>query len=196
MPKNRKIQVAASKNPRTKNPPVDVEDEITAPEAVDAETSTSATYEVSEAATASGASSVEEENFVTPLPVPVVPAPRGRTTDSTLAAPTPDPAPRISDAANLLFSPLPDSIHPDVVRGRAALHRRRIEQTHQATLSGLQSESRPISPPRPGTRGDALSTAHLHQIRGYLQDQQVIIEDKTPGFEPPLQRHPHDRQKP
>ena len=145
MPKNRKTQVVASKKPRTGEPLVNVEDGSTG-----AEPSTSATYEVSEAETALGASSVEGESFVTPLPVPVVPAPRVRTTaDSATPA----------DAANLLFNPPAGSIHPDIIRGRTDQLCRRVEQTLQATLQSL--DPRPVSPPRPGIQGETFSTAQL-----------------------------------
>ena len=127
MPKNRKIQPAVPKMPCTETPPisVEVEDEITAPEAVDAENSTGtptlATYVVSDAEAASGASSVEEDTFLTPLPVPVVPAPRGKTPSSSPAASSSEQAPRLVDAANLLFNPPPRTINSDVARGRGCL---------------------------------------------------------------------------
>ena len=92
MPKSRKSQPASSKKPRTETPPptpAEVEDAITS-DATEVETPdrtpTSATYVVSEAETASGASSAGEDSFITPLPV--VPAPRGqppKATPTTLA---------------------------------------------------------------------------------------------------------------
>ena len=119
MPKNCKNQPAGLKKPRTEPPPVEVEDEIAVAETLDAEkgstgTPTLATFVVSDAETASGASSIEEDTFVTPLPVPVVPAPRGKNPGSTQAATSSEPTPRIIDAAKLLFNLPPGTINPDV----------------------------------------------------------------------------------
>ena len=177
MPKNRKVQPTVTKKPRTETPPapVEVEDALMAQEAADTETSvetpTSATYVVSDAETASGASSAGEDTFVTPLPVPVVPAPRGKAANSPVATPTAEPAPRLVDTANLLFTHSPGTISSDIARGRGAQLRRRLDEAHRETLRGLQPEARSTSPPRPGTQGQALSVAQVLQIQGYLQDQ-------------------------
>ena len=85
MPKSRKTQPASSKKLRTETPdPVEVEDAITS-EVAEAGTSigtpTSETYVVSDAETASGASSAGEDTFVSPLPV--VPLPKGKTIKAT-----------------------------------------------------------------------------------------------------------------
>ena len=152
MPKNRKAQVAAPKKPRTGELPVEVEDEILASETTGVGPSTSGTYVVSEAETASGASSVDEDSFITPLPVPV-------------------------DAANLLFNPPAGSIHPDMIRVRTDQLRERVEQTCQAALQGINP--RPDTPPRPGTQTETLSAAQLQQIREYLQNQEIPAEDRA-----------------
>ena len=120
MPKSRKSQPA--KKPRTEAPPpAELEDAI-APELAEGETPagtpTPSTYVVSEADTASGASSAGEDNFVTPLPV--VPAPTGKASKTPIADPSPEPAPRLVDTANLLFAHSPGTISSDVARGRAA----------------------------------------------------------------------------
>ena len=122
MPKSRKSQPASSKKPRTEaspSDPVEIEDVITS-EVVEAETSvgtpTSETYVVSDVETALGASSAGEDNFITPLPV--VPAPKGKTTKAT--TPSPNPASRLLDTANLLFAHSPGTIPSNVARGRAA----------------------------------------------------------------------------
>ena len=201
MPKSRKNQPAMSKKPRTETPP-ELEDAI-APELAEGETPTGTpnpgTYVVSEADTASGASSAREDNFVTPLPV--VPAPTGKTSKAPAANSTPEPAPRLVDTADLLFSHScvhsPGTISAEVGRGRAAHLRRRLDKLHRETLLGLHPEARSTSPPRPGTSrseirstspprpgassGQALTTAQLAQIKGYLQDQQLVLEDKGNG---------------
>ena len=107
MPKSsRKPQ--PSKKLRSETPPPELEDAI-APELTEGETSvgtpTPSTYVVSEADTASGASSAAEDNFVTPLPV--VPAPTEKAPTTSSPAPTPEPAPRLVDTANLLFAHSP-----------------------------------------------------------------------------------------
>ena len=198
MPKSRKSQPAMSKKPRTETPPpAELEDAI-APELAEDETPTGTpnpgTYVVSEAdtASASGASSAGEDNFVTPLPV--VPAPTGKTSKAPAADSTPEPAPRLVDTANLLLAPSFGTIAAEVARGRAAHLRRRLDELHKETLAGLHPEPRSTSPPRPGTSrpairstspprpgapsGQALTAAQLAQIKGYLQDQQLVLEDK------------------
>ena len=55
-----------------------------------------------------------------------------------------------------------------VARGGAAPLKVRIDRAHLETLRGLKPGSQPLSPPSPGTNGDALSTAQLQQIQGYL----------------------------
>jgi len=110
MPKsNRKTQ--PPKKLRSESPPPEVEDAV-APELTDGEASagtpTPDTYVVSEAETASGTSSATEDNFIPPLPV--VPAPLGKTPTTSSSSLLPEPAPRIVDTANLLLahSPRPD----------------------------------------------------------------------------------------
>ena len=183
MPKSgRKTQLP--KKLRSETPPPELEDAI-APKLTEGETSagtpTPSTYVVSEADTASGASSAAEDNFITPLPV--VPAPKEKAPATSSPAPTPEPAPRLVDTANLLFahSPKQETITFDAARGRAAHLRRRLDELHKETLQGLKPEhrpgtsrptARPTSPPRPGTStspalapqwttpGASLSAAH------------------------------------
>ena len=167
MPKsNRKTQLP--KKLRSESPPPEPEDAI-APELTEGETSagtpTPSTYVVSEADTASGASSATEDNFITHLPV--VPAPKEKAPAASSTASTPEPAPRLVDTANLLFAHSPkqetikqETITFDAARGRAAHLRRRLDELHKETLQGLKPEhrpgssrptARPNSPPRPGT---------------------------------------------
>ena len=106
MPKSRKSQPAMLKKPRTETPPPMEPEDAIAPELVEDETPTGTpnpgTYVVSEVdtASASGASSAGEDSFITPLPV--VPALTGKTSKAPTTDPTPEPAPRIVNAANLL----------------------------------------------------------------------------------------------
>ena len=190
MPKsNRKTQ--PPKKLRSESPPPEVEDAV-APELTDGEASagtpTPGTYVVSEAETASGTSSATEDNFIPPLPV--VPAPLGKTPTTSSSSLLPEPAPRIVDTANLLLahSPRPD-ITFDQARGRAAHLRRRLDELHQETQPGLKlvhragtsrPTARPTSPPRPGATLDAaLSKEQLEQIKKYLQGQQLLPKDKS-----------------
>ena len=190
MPKsNRKTQLP--KKLRSESPPPELEDAV-APELTEGEASTGTptpgTYVVSEADTASGTSSATEDNFIPPLPV--VPAPKGKTPTTSSSSPPPEPAPRLVDTANLLFahSPRPD-ITFDQARGRAAHLRRRLDELHQETLQGLQADHRPgtsrpaarsNSPPRPGATFDAtLSEGQLEQIKRYLQGQQLLSKDRS-----------------
>ena len=147
------------------------------------------TYVVSEidTALASGASSAGEDSFITPLPV--VPAPTGKASKAPTTDPTPEPAPRIVDAANLLLAPQFGTIAAEVSRGRAAHLRRRLDELHKETLASLEpgagtskSAVRTTSPPRPGTSpGQLLSVAQLTQVRNYLQGQYIVIEDRGDG---------------
>ena len=184
MPKSRKSQPAMLKKPRTKTPPLaELEDAITS-EIAEGETPTGTptpdTYVVSEAEPVSVAISAGEDTFVTPLLV--VPAPKGKTPKLPVAAPTPEPAPRLVDTANLLFAHSPGTISSDVARGRAAHLRRRLDEAHRETLLGLRPETRATSPPRPGAQSQALTAAQLVQIKGYLQDQQLVLEDRGNGL--------------
>ena len=136
MPKSsRKTQLP--KKLRSETPPPELEDAIS-PELTEGETlagtPTPSTYVVSEADTASGASSAAEDNFITPLPV--VPAPTEEAPTTSSPAPTPEPAPRLVDTANLLFahSPKQKTITFDAARGRAAHLRRRLDELHKDCL--------------------------------------------------------------
>ena len=153
MPKSRKSQPA--KKPRTETPPLAELEDAIVPELAEGETPagtpTPSTYVVSEADTASGASSAGEDNFVTPLPV--VSAPTGKAPKTPAPARSPEPAPRLVDTANLLFahSPGTGTISFNVARGRVAHLRRRLDELHRETLLGLKPEARKTSPPRPGS---------------------------------------------
>ena len=127
-------------------PPAELENAIM-PELAEGETlvgtPTPSTYVVSEADTASGASSGGEDNFVTPLPV--VPAPTGKAPKTLPPAQSPEPAPRLVDTANLLFAHVPGTgtISFDVARGRAAHLRRQLDELHKETILGLKPEDSP-----------------------------------------------------
>ena len=204
MPKsNRKTQLP--KKLRSESPPPELEDAV-APELTEGEASagtpTPSTYVVSEADTASGTSSAED-NFIPPLPV--VPAPKGKAPATSPPTSLPEPAPRLVDTANLLFahSPRPD-ITFETARGRAAHLRRRLDELQQETPPGLKlvqgpgisrPAARPTSPPRPGasssptvnphwitpsaTLSAALSEEQLEQIKRYLQGQQLLPKDRS-----------------
>ena len=85
------------------------------------------------------------------------------------------------DAANLLFNPPAGSIHPDVIRAKTDQLRRRVEQTCQLQGVNLRTDVnfRSDSPPRPGTQTETLSAAQLQQIREYLQNQEVLADDRA-----------------
>ena len=109
MPKSSRKTQPSKKLRSETPPPAELEDAIT-PELAEGETPvgtpTPSTYIVSEADTASGASSAGEDNFV--MPLPVVPAPTGKAPKTSPPARSPEPAPRLVDTANLLFAHDPE----------------------------------------------------------------------------------------
>ena len=155
MPKSSRKSQPSKKLRSETPPPAELEDAITP--------------ELAVSASASGTSSVGEDNFVTPLPV--VPAPTGKAPKTPPPARSPEPAPRLVDTANLLFAHVPghETISFDVARGRAAHLRRRLDELHKETILGLKPEPRPgtsrpavrsTSPPRPGTSTSQALTAY------------------------------------